>query len=186
MNNAPRVRDVWRWSLASASSVFNSWHWHSHIHKTILYVLGVVPRAKLLYFTEDLLNMSLMCCLRTRGGGKKKKKSMYKEELDTRSNENEIRGWNERLWVGPYCVLLQHLLFDIWWDGQLHDYYLVASTSKWDFVAGVCVHPQPRMTFQCLRALTSEITCFHIIALLCATENVFCTRSFSTQWWVET
>lgn len=44
-----------------------------HIHtQTILYVLGVAPRAllcraKLLHFTEDLSNMSLMCSLFMRG-----------------------------------------------------------------------------------------------------------------------
>lgn len=58
---------------------------------------------------------------------------------------------------------------------EWRDCYPVPSSSKWDVVC-LCRYvfqPQPRMNFLSPRALISEMICFHIVALHCATGN-FC------------
>lgn len=60
---------------------------------------------------------------------------------------------------------------------QWRDSYPVPSSWKWDVVCfrRYVIQPRPRMNFLSLRALISEIICFHIVALHCATGN-FCAR----------
>lgn len=79
--------ETYKDDLSPLHHPYSIFHIDIHTHaQTILYVLGVAPRAmlcraKLLYFTEDLLNMSLMC---SREGGKS-------SIIQYGSNEKEIK-----------------------------------------------------------------------------------------------
>ena len=177
LENAPRVRDVWRWSLAAASSVFNSshWHWRSHTYTYVLYVLGVAPRAllcraKLLYYTEDLLNMSLMCSLFMRGG-----KKTHREEL-RHTIWIKWKG-NKKMHCNVICVTSLYItaIFIIWdmvrWAAaQLLFSHIIF---RMGCFCRYIIQPQPRANIPSPLALIPELVCFHILAFHCATGNFF-------------
>ena len=162
---APRAGDVRRWSLTAASSAVNSSHWHSHTYTNHTCVVGaLLCGAKLPDYTEDLLSMSLMW---------EGEESVSVVQYG--SNEKEIKRCIVMSETWPLCILL--IIRDVvrWAFYSERRYCYPAPII---FEMGCCllfrryvIQPQPSANFLSVRALISEMICFHIAALHCATGN---------------
>lgn len=137
---APRAGDIRRWSLTAASSAVNSSHWHSHTYTNHTCVVGaLLCGAKLLYYTEDLLSVSLMW---------EGEESV--SVIKYGSNEKEIKRCIVMSETWPLCILF--IIWDVvrWastvsgvtviqphhlWNGMLFAFLQVrySTTAKYEF-----------------------------------------------------
>lgn len=174
IENAPRVGDEDEDDLSlphhrySIHRIDILTHKQNHTLSAGSCTLSNVVWAKLLYFTEDLSSVSLMCRLLLR-----RREKLY-DRAWIKWKGNKKLQWNV-MSMTSLCIAAIFIMLNMGGYTECRNCYLVISSLKWGIVCSCrCViQARPTMNFQSLHALISAMICFYIIALHCVTEVVF-------------